>query len=90
MVGIGIDYLYLDTGRKYSFNKRTGEINLIKFFPENLKWYKKTTEDDINNYPFLTPYYYYDKPEESQSPFQKYGITAVYDDGMYLYVGTER
>lgn len=87
--GIGQDYLYLDGTRDYSLNKRTGEVETIYSFPGNLVWYKKTTGADIKKYAFLTPYYYFDEPKESQAPFHEFPITAVYDDGMYLYVGTD-
>jgi hypothetical protein len=88
--GIGQNYLYLDGTRDYSLNKRTGEVKIINSFPGNLVWYKKTTGADIKNYTFLTPYYYFDELEESQAPFHQFPITAIYDDGMYLYVGTDR
>lgn len=88
--GIGIDYIYLDAWRNYSLNKRTGEITAVNSFPKNVKWYKKTSDRDIQNYSFLTPYYYVDDPKESQSPFYQYKITSIYDDGLWLYVGTDR
>jgi len=86
--GIGHDYIYLDGIKDYSLNKKTGAIERIHSFPGDAKWYKKTTESDIRNYTFLTPYFYYDQPEESQAPLYEFPITALYDDGMYLYVGT--
>ncbi len=89
-LGIGKDYLYLDAVRNYSLNKRTGEIKEIHSFSGDSKWHMRITESDIRNYTFLTPYYYYDESEESQAPFSQFPITALYDDGMYLYVGTYR
>jgi hypothetical protein len=86
--GIGIDYVYLDASQKYALNKRTGEIKVITSFPEDVKWYKKTTATDIQQYRYLTPYYYMDDSKESQVPFQHYTITSIYDDGVWLYVGT--
>ncbi len=88
-LGIGEDYLYLDGVKNYSFDKRTDELKLIHSFPENVVWYKRTTDADIKKYVFLTPYYYSDDQQESQAPFYQYQITAVYDDGMDLYVGTD-
>ncbi|KPJ72378.1 hypothetical protein AMJ52_06515 [candidate division TA06 bacterium DG_78] len=88
--GIGIDYVYLDASQKYSLNKRTGEIKVITSFPENVKWHKKTTNSDIQQYRYLTPYYYMDDSKESQVPFQHYSITSIYDDGLWLYVGTDQ
>lgn len=86
---IGQDYVYLDGVKNYSLNKRTGELKIIHSFPGDVKWFKKTTTSDLKNYTFLTPYYYFDKPQESQSPFHQFPITSIYDDGMDLYVGTE-
>ncbi len=76
------------TGQKFALDKVLGTVAGISNFPPNLKWYKQTAESDIRQYPFLNPYYYYDEAEVSQMPFQRYPITSVYDDGMYLYVGT--
>jgi len=75
---------------RYALDKITGALSSITNYPENLKWYKRTSENDIHQYPFLNPYYYYDDPQFSQVPFETYPITAIYDDGMYLYVGTDR
>lgn len=86
--GISQDYIYLVSSKNYSLNKRTGEISLASAFPENVTWYRKTTDADVRNYTFLTPYYYYDEPHESQTPFYRFPITALYDDGIDLYVGT--
>ena len=78
------------SGERFALDKITGVLSSINNFPQNLKWYKRTSENDIRAYPFLNPYYYYDDPQFSQVPFQTYPITALYDDGMYLYVGTDR
>jgi hypothetical protein len=85
--------LYVETmasGGKYRINKATGAISSVNVFPENLFWYKTTTDSDIRKYPFLSPYYYFDDPDRSQRPTQQYPITAIHEDGMYLYVGTDR
>jgi hypothetical protein len=78
------------TGQKFALDKIIGTRTGINNFPPNLKWYGKTKASDIRQYPFLSPYYYYDEPDVSQVPFQHYPITSIYDDGMYLYVGTDR
>ncbi len=88
--GINSDHIYLDAGQKFVLNKISGEITQTSSFPGNLKWYEKTTQAAIKNHPFLTPYYYTDLVEESQSPFDRYSITSLYDDGKELYVGTDR
>jgi hypothetical protein len=76
------------TGR-FAMDKVTGALSSINSYPDDLRWYAKTSAQDIRKYPFLTPYYYYDDAQVSQVPFQQYPITAVYDDGGYLYVGTD-
>ncbi len=87
--GIGKDYLYLDGVKDYSLSKRTGEVELISIFPGDAVWFEKITDSDIKRYAFLSPYYYNDEPEESEAPFHQFPITALYDDGSYLYVGTD-
>lgn len=88
-LGIDQDFVYLDGIRKFSFNKRSGELIQIGGFPSNLTWFSRTQTADLKNYPFLSPYYYYDENDMSDAPFTQFPITALYDDGMYLYVGTE-
>jgi hypothetical protein len=78
------------TGQKYALDKVIGTLTSITNFPVDLKWVGKSRESDIRQYPFLNPYYYYDDVQVSQTPFERYSITAIYDDGMYLYVGTDR
>lgn len=78
------------TGQRFALDKITGALTGINNFPPNLKWFRKTSQNDIRQYPFLNPYYYYDDAQVSQVPFQRYQITSIYDDGMYLYVGTDR
>lgn len=78
------------TGQKYALDKIIGTLTNINNFPSDLKWFKTNSESDIRQYSFLNPYYYYDEPQVSQVPFERYMITSIYDDGMYLYVGTDR
>uniref|UniRef100_A0A7C4XL35 Uncharacterized protein n=1 Tax=candidate division WOR-3 bacterium TaxID=2052148 RepID=A0A7C4XL35_UNCW3 len=89
-IGIAEEYLYLSGVKKYRLNRMSGELNEVSDFPKNVKWYKETKEEEIRNYKFLIPYYYLDGLEESQTPFERYPITSLYDDGMYLFVGTDR
>lgn len=86
--GVGKDYLFLDGVKDYSLNKKTGEIKVIQTFPGDVVWFNKTATADIRKYPFLTPYYYTDEQLESEAPFDQFPITALSDDGIYLYVGT--
>jgi hypothetical protein len=87
-MGIDIDNVYLDGARDFVLNKRTSMIKPISTFPGNLDWFKKTSDQDIKSYNFLMPYYFYDAAEQSQNPFAQFNITAIYDNGMDLYVGT--
>ncbi|OPX17758.1 hypothetical protein BXT86_04785 [candidate division WOR-3 bacterium 4484_100] len=83
-------YLYLDTGTKYCLDKRTGKLKTVSSFPPGLYWNEKDPSPLLKKYTFLTPYYYFDQEKESQIPFQRYPITALYDDGINLFVGTDR
>ncbi|MGB3341389.1 MAG: hypothetical protein WBB37_07910 [bacterium] len=89
-LGIGLDYIYLDGIKDYSLNKRTGELRYTTSFPGNLSWFKKTQDQDIRAYSFLTPYYYFDETGFTETPFAQFPISCVYDDGMELYVGTNQ
>lgn len=88
-LGIDQNSVYLDGARDFSLDKRTGELIQIGSFPGNTTWFKKTQSADLKNYPFLSPYYYYDETSASDVPFTQFPITALYDDGMYLFVGTQ-
>ncbi len=95
VAGFAVDAseLYIETARtseKYSLDKISGTLTKVNSVPSNLNWYKKLTEADMRQYPFLSPYYYTDDVQATQTPFEQYPITALYDDGMYLYVGTQR
>jgi hypothetical protein len=87
-IGVGFDRIYLDGQQDYSLHKITGEIKRITSFPTDLVWFTKTQEQDIKAYKFLTPYYYSDDTQFTERPFTQFPISAVYDDGMDLYVGT--
>ncbi len=87
--GIGPDALFLDGTADYRLDKRTGVLQRIYEFPENLKWRRNTTDAELQQYPFLTPYYYYDEPPETQQPFAEFSITALHRDGIDLYIGTD-
>jgi hypothetical protein len=88
--GIGQDALFLDGVADYRLDKQTGVQQRISEFPGNLIWHRSMTDVDLRQYPFLTPYYYYDDPKETQQPFAEFRITALHADGMDLYVGTEQ
>ncbi|UCD19928.1 MAG: hypothetical protein JSU64_01980 [candidate division WOR-3 bacterium] len=90
---IDVDKIYIESNRnaqKYALDKITGAVSAVTSFPRNLTWYKKVSDSDIRQYPFLSPYYFSDDIQISQIPFERYPITAIHDDGMNLYVGTDR
>lgn len=88
--GIGQDALFLDGVADYRLDKRTGSLQKVFEFPGNLTWRRRTTSAEFRQYPFLTPYYYYDDPGETQQPFSEFSITTLHSDGIDLYVGTDR
>ncbi|MEO0141887.1 MAG: hypothetical protein ABIL70_05355 [candidate division WOR-3 bacterium] len=88
-IGIGANSVYLDGPRKYALNRLSGEFKEINDFPKDIRWFKKTQQRDIEAYRFLSPYYFLDPLDTSPEPFTQYRITTVFDDGLYLYVGTE-
>jgi hypothetical protein len=90
---VDMNNIYIETaktGEKYSLDKVIGTLTKVNSFPQNLDWYKRISDTDLRQYTFLSPYYYSDDIQISQTPFEQYPITALYDDGMHLYVGTHR
>lgn len=90
-VGVGIEYLYLETDErlKFRFERTSGALLPVSSFPADLHWYRPSNEQDARKYPMLIPFYYVDDIAVSQTPFTRFPITALYDDGTDLYVGTE-
>lgn len=58
--------------------------------PDGLNWAHGLTDEELRERPYLSPYYYRDGPGESRIPMTRFGITALLDDGLYLYAGTDR
>jgi hypothetical protein len=88
-LGIDDKYLYLDGIEDRALNKRTGMLEPVQGFPGNATWYRQATSSIIKEYAFLTPYFYSDDQRYTDAPFAQYPITAVHEDGMDLYVGTD-
>jgi hypothetical protein len=90
-LGVGIEYLYLETDDrlKFRFNRTTGAMQPVGSFPADLRWYRPSSQQDVRKYPLLNPFYYTDELVVSQTPFVRFPITALYDDGTDLYVGTK-
>lgn len=87
-IGINEQYLYLDGVEDRALNKRTGMLEPVQGFPGGATWYANTTIEDIQRHAFLVPFFYSDDQSSSDAPFTRYPITAVYEEGMDLYVGT--
>jgi len=88
-IGIDEEYVYLDGIEDRGLNKRTGMLEVVQGFPGTASWYRKSTSSDIKKHSFLTPYFYSDDNNSTDSPFARHPITAVHEDGMDLYVGTD-
>jgi len=89
-VGITPEKIYISSQGKYALDRTSGKLEQIAQFPQNIRWFKGFEEKELKNYKFLSPYYYQDALNETNDPFYQYEITTFYDDGMYLYVGTDR
>lgn len=88
--GISEDFIYVDGLTDYSIEKRTGMVRTVSTFPGAIKWFQKTSADDIMKYSWLSPFTYYDDMFNSQIPNHGYPITAIADGGMEIFVGTDR
>lgn len=89
-IGVTPDKIYILSQENYSLDRISGKLGYITQFPENVRWYKAFDHKDLNNYRFLSPYFFQDNLSETNDPFYRYEITSFYDDGMYLYVGTNQ
>ncbi len=87
-IGIGQDMLFLDGAQDFTVDKRNGIFSPAQGIPGNLTWYERSTASKTRQYPYLSPYFYYDEPKASDEPFHQFPITSLFDDGMHLYVGT--
>ncbi|MEO0225509.1 MAG: hypothetical protein ABIL05_01000, partial [candidate division WOR-3 bacterium] len=77
------EYLYWYRGTNlFRFHKRTGKVEPGAGIPPEAKWFKMTTNEMLRKFPFLSPYYYNDED------FNRYSISAIFEDGLDLYVGT--
>jgi len=85
----GSDNIYLQSARKFALEKTTGKFHEVAAFPGGLKWISVLTEDELRRHPYLIPYYYRDDLTVTQSPETRFSITALCDDGLDLYVGTD-
>lgn len=81
--------VYFITNAVYSLQVMTGVIKKTTP-PEGLDWSQALTDEDLQKHPYLSPYYFRDEPGESQVPMNRFDITALLDDGLYVYAGTDR
>jgi len=68
----------------------SGKFGIVSEFPEDTIWHRVFDKKLLNNYRFLAPFFYQDDLNETNEPFHQYEITALYNDGIYLYVGTNK
>ncbi|MEO0206860.1 MAG: hypothetical protein ABIL22_09345 [candidate division WOR-3 bacterium] len=89
-IGVTPDKIYILSRGKYSLDRLSGKIEQIAKFPDNVRWYRAFDRKSLEDYKFLSPYFYQDNLNETNDPFYRYEITSFYDEGMYLYVGTDQ
>lgn len=88
-LAVTTDAVYFEAQETYALQVATGTI--IKVTPpEGLTWIHPLNREDLQKKPFLSPYYYQDTPYDSRLPWTRFNITALWDDGLNLYVGTDR
>lgn len=85
---VGADALYAGGGELYRIDRSTGTTTPVAEVPAGLTWHKALTAGQLRRYPFLTPFHYRDPMAESTDPLRIYPITALHEDGVELYVGT--
>ncbi|MEO0108967.1 MAG: hypothetical protein ABIK62_07360, partial [candidate division WOR-3 bacterium] len=82
-LGLGNDYIYLARDNRYfRLGKRTGVFDTIAPRGERVTWYGAKRAEKPTDYPFLTPFVFYDQYLEPHP------ITVVFRDGRRLWVGT--
>lgn len=89
-IGLTQDKVYLISQKKISLDRMSGKFEIVSEFPENTVWYNIFEKKLLDNYRFLSPFFYQDNLGETNDPFYQYEITALYQDGIYLYVGTNK
>ncbi|MGB9720183.1 MAG: hypothetical protein ACPL28_01705 [bacterium] len=89
-IGITPDKIYILSKGNYSLDRMRGKFEQITKFPDNVYWYKAFERKALEDYKFLSPYFYQDNLNETNDPFHHYEITAFYDEGMFLYIGTNQ
>ncbi|MCX7994667.1 MAG: hypothetical protein N3A65_02690 [candidate division WOR-3 bacterium] len=89
-LGFTAESVYISSQKKYALERNSGNLEVVSNFPEDVIWYRCFDKKQLNNYVFLTPYFYQDDLKVTNNPFHQYEITALHDDGMYLYVGTDQ
>lgn len=89
-IGFTSEEVYIQSRSRYSLDRVSGKTKSVGNLPDNVIWYGSFDRKILDKYVFLNPFYYQDNLNETNDPFYRYEITAVYDDGMYLYVGTNQ
>ncbi len=89
-IGLTSDKVYILSEKKISLDRKSGKFEIVSQFPENAIWHSIFDKKILDNYRFLAPFFYQDNLNETNNPFYQYEITALYEDGMYFYVGTNK
>ncbi len=89
-IGIAPEKVYISALERYALDRNTGKIEQVVKFPEGVRWFREFNKNEVREYKFLNPYFYQDGFGESNDPLYQYAITSLYDDGMFLFVGTEK
>ncbi|MGQ9817532.1 MAG: hypothetical protein ACUVQ3_06265 [bacterium] len=89
-IGIAPEKVYISARKKYALDRLSGVLESVPNFPANIIWYRGFDDKVLKDFKFLSPYYYRDDLNETNEPFHQYNITALYDEGLYLYVGTDK
>lgn len=83
-LGVARDYVILSTGSHYwQVQKQTGSTEETHPGNQDIAWFGAKSPYQLTDYPFLTPYLFYDRQ------MQPHRITLAYPDGHRLWVGTE-
>ncbi len=89
-IGLTPDKVYILSQKKIALDRMNGKFEIVSAFPENTIWYTIFEKKFLDNYRFLVPFFYQDDLNETNDPFYQYEITALHEDGIYLYVGTNK
>ncbi|MCX8014875.1 MAG: hypothetical protein N2748_02540, partial [candidate division WOR-3 bacterium] len=84
-IAIADRYVYFDSAnvKIFRLDKKTLSYAVSKKIPKGIYWYGEKSLNNLRDYTFLAPYFYYD------DYLNRYEITCLYQDPPKLYVGTK-